>query len=657
MEESKVETMEDSKDEEMEESKDEVMEESKEEVTEEAREESMEADDTADTKIQDDTTPLLEPITESQQEDESQTGGTVNNSDDELEIPFAIDFEGNVIRRRKMFVKIKVRCQPSSTPAEEFHSEMAYVMAQFKAIDSRFLLAPYPKEVQPIPTPPLIHGPERLPTRVAELRVYFPNFYPRDNGGDYYVKALIGFDKPFDRVMEAIGWELRMKSAQIFENDLQVAETQKAGWFLWSLDSMALKDLEKELGKRMGHLVALRYGAINMGERMQFLPKEVPRAVYVKTEATNHVKTARYLSRLYHKSQTISPLNIKLRFASDMNLLNGEATKVKARRMAHLQHQFTSNVKTTTSWGITNLDVTDRIIKMSIREMILNIKSIEFPDKPLFLAVSNGHKNKAVTVFTMFPQMEKEAHTRADTLLPYLSHFYQADRVVNYFTPDEVEKCKECYWDTGTKQVTSPIDAAINSLADIELIDPEYIFDLPEVLRGENQGEPLAPVTATAIGFDSDSISTFHSGTSRRMGTGRGGPGRIGRSDHSRSGRGRTQPPQVGNTATTATSTSTSVRSSTSGVTMEELSMSESRIMTQVTQDNIRLMEQVSQAQTTMETRLDQQMREFLSSITQSFQSNTSWTHTDPNPTLQNPVTPNHNNLAGAPNQGSGQGR
>jgi hypothetical protein len=90
---------------------------------------------------------------------------------------------------------------------------------------------------------------------------------------------------------------------------------------------------------------------------------------------------------------------------------------------------------------------------------------------------------------------------------------------------------------------------------------------------------------------------------------------------------------------------------------MEELSMSESRIMTQVTQDNIRLMEQVSQAQTTMETRLDQQMREFLSSITQSFQSNTSWTHTDPNPTLQNPVTPNHNNLAGAPNQGSGQGR
>lgn len=247
----------------------------------------------------------LASIEENQQEEQSQAGGTVNNSDDEMEIPTSIDFDGNVIRKRKMFVKIKVKCQPSSAPAEEFLSEMAYVITQFKAADSRFLLAPYPKEVQPIPTPPLIHGPERLPARVSELRAYFPNFYPRDNGGDYYVKALIGFDKPFERIMETIGWELRMKSAQIFKNDLQVAETQKAGWFLWSLDSMALKDLEKDLEKRLGHIIALRYGAINMGERMQFLPKEVPRAVYVETEATTHVKTARYLSRLYHKSQTI----------------------------------------------------------------------------------------------------------------------------------------------------------------------------------------------------------------------------------------------------------------------------------------------------------------------------------------------------------------
>ena len=57
------------------------------------------------------------------------------------------------------------------------------------------------------------------------------------------MKALIGFDKNFENVMERIGWDLKMKSAQIFKNDIQVAETNKAVWFLWSLDTMALKEL------------------------------------------------------------------------------------------------------------------------------------------------------------------------------------------------------------------------------------------------------------------------------------------------------------------------------------------------------------------------------------------------------------------------------
>jgi hypothetical protein len=175
---------------------------------------------------------------------------------------------------------------------------------------------------------------------------------------------------------------------------------------------MAIKELEAELTRVVGNNIALRYGAINMGERIQFPVKEVPRAVYVETEASNHVRTARLLSKVYHKNQKVFPLGIKLRFASDMNLLNGEKKQQKARRMAYLQRSFIDNVKTITTWSITDLETKDRLIGKTLREMILEIKSIKYPTKNLFLSVAKGHKNKAVVIVTNFQTWKSKQRSK-----------------------------------------------------------------------------------------------------------------------------------------------------------------------------------------------------------------------------------------------------
>jgi hypothetical protein len=88
---------------------------------------------------------------------------------------------------------------------------------------------------------------------------------------------------------------------------------------------------------------------------------------------------------------------------------------------------------------------------------------------------------------------------------------------------------------------------------------------------------------------------------------------------------------------------------------MDELSMTESRIMSQVANDNIRLLAQVSTAQTTLETRMDNQMRQFLATLTANLPNTNPTSDTNP----QNPVTPiqPHNTSAGALDQGSGQDR
>jgi hypothetical protein len=90
---------------------------------------------------------------------------------------------------------------------------------------------------------------------------------------------------------------------------------------------------------------------------------------------------------------------------------------------------------------------------------------------------------------------------------------------------------------------------------------------------------------------------------------------------------------------------------------MDELLLTESRIMSQVANDNIRLLAQVSAAQTTLENRLDNQMRQFLSTLTANLPTPNTTSDTNPDPQI--PVTPNqpYHNSAGALNQGSGQGR
>jgi hypothetical protein len=94
----------------------------------------------------------------------------------------------------------------------------------------------------------------------------------------------------------------------------------------------------------------------------------------------------------------------------------------------------------------------DRILQKHICELILDIKSIADPTKKCFLFIAKGHKNKAVIILTVFPQMEEEASIPMATLLPYLSHFYPGKCVAKYLTPNEIERCKDCYWDVVTKQ-------------------------------------------------------------------------------------------------------------------------------------------------------------------------------------------------------------
>jgi hypothetical protein len=91
---------------------------------------------------------------------------------------------------------------------------------------------------------------------------------------------------------------------------------------------------------------------------------------------------------------------------------------------------------------------------------------------------------------------------------------------------------------------------------------------------------------------------------------------------------------------------------------MDDLSIAESRIMSQVTSDNNRILEQVQNAQNHMENRIDEQMQAFLATLSRFNHQSPPIPASPQQPTPTNAVTPmNTTNSTGSPTQASGQGR
>ena len=412
-----------------------------------------------------------------------------------------------IIRR----VDIKVTAQGSTQSDVELVNQIKAVMAKLQEADKSIVVLPYLAADRDLK--PLQKLPTEIPSGIGKLKKYFQNATPRMNGGSYYVRALLCFNKSFDETTEDIKWWLGENKAGIWMRKIQEEKVTRLGYLLYSLRSMDVERLTRVFSQRYRTKIGIRYQVINTGRRGKYDPDiELPRAIHIEVESSQAARVATLLQQDYSSAQSTFPMGIKMRFVPDINQLMNFETRSKSVYLATRQMAFEEKICYANSWEIMNIYSVDSIVGLSVAEMITSIPSFSTPHLNIFHSVTPGYQAGSTT-FAFIPQLESEARTMVAALLPFLHHHY-GDSVFKHFTPVACDRAMTCHWDPETNQVVSPQDQAVEEAT---ALDEEFHFTAIQDTVIVNAPVITAAPTGGTAAFakDTDSCSTFRQPSKR----------------------------------------------------------------------------------------------------------------------------------------------
>ncbi len=301
------------------------------------------------------------------------------------------------------------------------------------------------------------------------------------------------------------------------------------GWLLYSSryqnKARVAEMLSNELGIRAGaRWRQIRTTDSNKRNQGNANPDNVVRALHLEGSSHRIHDIKERLSSWYGSSANNFIDGTKMRLIPPYQSVISAADKGKYGAVVARQSTFLSRLATgTTSEFASNL-ILDRphpVLRTTLRQVLMEIKSAAYPDFPVFHSVDRTWRSDSSITFTFLPENESDARMYIAGLVPYLRDT-QDSWFLKFFTKDARARHQSSVWDPITKQVSSTSDVWIrNALA----LDDELNFtDTPTAswMPSDHVQFDMPDVTMTdetpAMYQDQDSVSTFHpSGRQRQQ--------------------------------------------------------------------------------------------------------------------------------------------
>ena len=275
-------------------------------------------------------------------------------------------------------------------------------MVKLQEAEKDIVVLPYAAENSNLK--PLKTFPGDIPSGISTLKKYFQNATPRMNGGSYYIRALLFYNKPFEEITEDIKWWLGEQKAGIWLRKVQEEKVANLGYLLYSLRTMDAERLTRTFSYRYGTKVGIRYRVISTGRRGKYDPNvELPRAIHLEVAEGEAGRVSRMLQDDYASNQSSFPMGIKMRFVPDINQLMNFTTRTKSVHLAARQMALEDKMCYANSWEVADLyssSATDGY--KCLAEMITSIPSKSFPHLNIFHSVTPGYQT-GTTTFAFIP--------------------------------------------------------------------------------------------------------------------------------------------------------------------------------------------------------------------------------------------------------------
>ena len=263
----------------------------------------------------------------------------------------------------------------------------------------------------------------------------------------------VGHNKPADTFEEPqIKEWFRERDMNLYKERLQAKITCKAGWLLGSNGAcLNPRDLEEAFGmipELQGIPVEVRIEVIRI-DREKGKGTQV-KAAHILTPWDKALKCRIAMNLIYgKKSSSGYPLGKDMRFIPntvDTRFFTTEKTKMKVKKSVSKQKHFLDKTQTATSYTILALDYVEPNIGMTLREIIMGLRSNKEPSKNLFLNVDVHIFNQTVT-FLFHADMVQEA-MMAIPALPVILEAKFGTKIWTWFSEEAKEHAIGYYWDS-----------------------------------------------------------------------------------------------------------------------------------------------------------------------------------------------------------------
>jgi len=411
---------------------------------------------------------------------------------------------------------------PSENEADKkLFSAASKWMSKMEESDNKVTLLPwYDSDMSEQP----IKSFKDIPTALFMFKKYFTRGNPNEKGGKIYTDVKISHLKPIIEIKGDISWWLKKEKTDVFVKDIQSETTVRCGWLLFSYSGLDVDALTDEISAFCGATVAGRYKPILTDKWDPTIEsKKRLKAVHLETAKVDEKKVKKELKILYGSKSTRFPLGIRMRLVAEYKDVKGNINNIKkVSNLRAKQTHFSAALQDDASDDIMNIDVQHSVLKTSLREIIMGIKTMDERKINLFHGVDKAWRGDKI-IFRFIPSNANTARMIADGLIPYLK-FQYGDEVLDFFDPDAIALKADWTWDDNEKVIRNPLS---KDLEELDEVDGDYNF-VVEFKRDEEGNieeneERSLPKAATELaathldriitGEDDDSISTMGNGT------------------------------------------------------------------------------------------------------------------------------------------------
>ena len=216
-----------------------------------------------------------------------------------------------------------------------------------------------------------------IPTSLFLFKKYFQRANPKENGGKIYTDVYISHSKPIEELTGDLSWWLKKEDIDIYIKDIQAETTVRLGWLLFSFGSLHVGSLTSEISALAKVQVAGRFKAILTDTWDPHMDsKKRLKAIHLECDKKDERKARKYLLSVYGSTSTSFPLGIRMRLVAEYRDIKGNPNNLK--KVANLrakQAHFLQAIETEYSDEILNLDVMHSKYRMTLRQMIMDIKT------------------------------------------------------------------------------------------------------------------------------------------------------------------------------------------------------------------------------------------------------------------------------------------